>query len=149
MTTTAPTPRPSAGSGAPARVDRRPLLVWSGWTLFVWTTRIRNIWTDDELETAAQVGRTALALAFTLFAVVSIAGWWRERRGARWSFARRWIAAFAVFTTAVWIVRAVQIALADHGAAFIAVHTVLAVISVGLAAWTWRSTVPAGVRHRM
>lgn len=145
MTRTSTTPDSATTSGASTGVDRRPLLVWSGWTLFVWTTRIRNIWTDQDLETAAQIGRTALALAFTLFAVVSIAGWWHERRGLPWTFARRWIAAFAVFTTAVWIVRAVQIALADHGAAFIAVHTVLAVISVSLAAWAWRAT-PAAIR---
>ena len=108
--------------------------------MFVWTTRIRNIWTDDGLELSAQIGRTALALAFTILAVVAVVGWWRERAGHAWTWARRWMTAFAAFTIAVWTVRGVQIALADHEVAFIVVHSVLAVVSIVLAVWAWRSS---------
>lgn len=116
-------------------VDRRlrPALVLSVWTFLVWTTRIRNIWTDDDLTTGGQVWRTALAGVFTVFAV-GVVVLWRRRADAR-----TWVRAFAVWTTGVWVVRAVQIGLADHGVAFKAVHTVLAVVSIGLALWADRA----------
>jgi hypothetical protein len=42
----------------------------------------------------------------------------------------------AGWTTVVWVVRAADIALGgDHEAAFVAVHVVLAAVSIGLAAW--------------
>ena len=115
----------------------RPALVLSTWTILVWTTRIRNIWTDDSLSTSGQVGRTVLALVFTAFAAGTIGLWLRGRRHGREvpSWAGSLVQAFAAWTVLVWIVRGVQIALADHSAAFIAVHLVLALVSIGLAAW--------------
>lgn len=121
----------------------RPALVLALWTLLVWTTRIRNIWTDDELSTVGQVGRTALALAFTAFAVGTIALWVRARQGATWASAAGVVRAFALWTVGVWVVRATQIALADHDLAFVVVHTVLAVVSIGLSVWAVRSLTPA------
>lgn len=118
----------------------RPALVLSVWTLLVWTTRINNIWADDELTTAGQIGRTALALSFTVLALGPVVAAVRARRsGAVPAWTAGWIRAFAVWTIAVWLVRAVQIATADHGAAFIAVHVVLAAASIGLAAWADRA----------
>ncbi|HEX4901913.1 MAG TPA: hypothetical protein VFV42_03830 [Acidimicrobiales bacterium] len=119
--------------------DLRPAAALSAATLLIWTTRIRNIWTDDELDTAGQVGRTALALAFTAFAVATLVTWWRARRtGDVPDAAARLVRAFAVWTVAVWVVRAVQIALADHAVGFVVVHTVLAIVSIGLALWADR-----------
>lgn len=118
----------------------RPTAVLSVATLLVWTTRIRNIWTDEELSTAGQVGRTALALSFTALALGGLALWWSaRRRGGAPESARRFVRAFALWTAAVWVVRGVQIALADHDAAFVAVHTVLAVGSIALAVWADRA----------
>lgn len=118
----------------------RPALVLSAWTLLVWTTRIRNIWTDEDLDTTGQLWRTALALAFTAFAVVTIVGWWRARgSGTSPAWLRAWIRAFAAWTVGVWLVRGLQITAGDHGAAFVAVHTALAVVSIALAAWAVRS----------
>lgn len=116
-----------------------PALVLALWTLLVWTTRIRNIWTDDALEVGGQLWRTALAAAFTAFAVLTVLAWWRARRRAVWSWTPALVRTFAVWTVAVWLVRGTQIVLGDHGAAFIAVHTVLAVVSIGLAVWADRS----------
>lgn len=110
----------------------RAALVLSVWTVLVWTTRIRNIWTDDDLTTGGQVWRTALAGVFTLFAIATVVAW-RRGRGAP-----RLVRAFAVWTIGVWVVRAVQIGLADHGVAFKVVHTALAVVSTGLALWADR-----------
>lgn len=117
----------------------RPALVLAGWTFLVWTTRIRNIWTDEELTTTGQVGRTALSLAFTAFAVVTAAAYVRARRGAPWSWTAGLIRGFTVWTIGVWAIRAVQIGLADHGVGFKVVHTVLAVVSALLALWADRA----------
>lgn len=122
---------------------RRPRLVlwvFVGWNLFVWTTRIRNIWTDESLTTSGQVGRTALVVAFTVPAVALAVGLVR-RSGGVWL---TWvIRAFAVWTVGFWVVRIVGIALNGHGAAFVAVHAVLGVVSSVLAVAAWRTTMPA------
>ena len=92
------------------------------WTLFVWATRIRNIWTDDTLTTSGQLGRTALVLAFVVPAVAVAVGLLR-RTGAVWL---TWvIRAFAAWTVGFWVVRLVGIVLHGHSAAFVAVHAVL------------------------
>ncbi len=124
---------------AMSSVRLRPALVLAAFTVLVWTTRIRNIWTDDALSTAGQVGRTALALAFTAFAAGTIALWARARRRSAPTWTAAWIRAFAIWTTVVWIVRGTQIALADHDTAFVVVHTLLAVASIALAAWADRA----------
>ena len=99
------------------------------WSLLVWTTRIRNIWTDDELSAGEQWGRTLLALSFT---VLALAVGWAVLRGSAWR--RQVVLALAGWTIAVWIVRSIGIATADHDAAFVAVHLVLALVSGVLAA---------------
>lgn len=89
------------------------------WTLAVWGGRIRNAVDGDE-----GAGPVLLALTFVLLAVAALL----DRRAAY---------VLAGWTIAVWVVRIVDIAiLSDRGAAFIAVHLVLAAVSVGLAAWT-------------
>jgi hypothetical protein len=94
----------------------------------VWTTRIRNIWTDDALSAGTQWARTALALSFTVLALaVGHAVYHRT------SWRDGVVRLLAGWTVVVWVVRAVGIALADHDAAFVAVHVVLAVVSIGLA----------------
>jgi hypothetical protein len=99
------------------------------WSLLVWTTRIRNIWTDDALSTGEQWGRTALALSFTGLALaVGHAVYHRS------SWLRPVVRALAGWTTAVWLVIGVGIAMADREAAFIAVHLIIGVISITLAA---------------
>ena len=93
------------------------------WTLAVWIPRIRNIWVDDGLAVGGQLLRTLWAVIFLVLAVAALTGrWWRV---------------FIVWTVAFWVVRAVQIALADHDAGFIAVHVVLALVSIGLAVFSW------------
>lgn len=101
----------------------------AAWSLFVWITRIRNIWTDDELTTSGQVWRFIVALVFVLGGL-GIASLLVRRRGAAlvgkepW-----WVAAFAMASIIYWAARGAQILAADHDAAFKAVHSVLAVVS--------------------
>jgi hypothetical protein len=114
---------------------RRPFAVaLVAWTFFVWTTRIGNIWRDADLDTGEKVGRTALALSFTLLAVAVVVALWRGSAGARLVA----VGALAAWSTGVWIVRDVGILAGDHDAAFKVVHTVLAMVSIVLSALAWR-----------
>lgn len=102
------------------------------WTVLVWTTRIGNIWGDEALTTGEKWGRTGLAGSFTLLAAAVAWALWR-----RTTWLRPALAALAAWTVAVWIVRAFGIATGDHEPAFIAVHLVLATVSLALSAWSW------------
>ena len=106
----------------------RTVLALVVWTFFVWTTRINNIVLDDALDGGQKLVRVALALSFTLLAVAVVVAL-VQRRG----WLRPAVLVLAVWTVGVWVVRAVSIGLGDHDAAFIAVHLVLAVVSVVLA----------------
>jgi hypothetical protein len=110
---------------------RRATSALAAWSLLVWTSRIRNIWTDDALTTSGQVGRTALALSFTVLAVAALVTVLRpvSRRASTLV-----VDVLAGWTVAVWAVRVPGIMLNDHEVAFVVVHVVLAVVSVALAA---------------
>ena len=112
---------------------RWPVVALVAWTFFVWTTRIGNIWRDDALDTAGKVGRTALALSFTLLALAVVGALWR-----RPAWVRPTVVALSVWTTGVWLVRDTSILFGDHDTAFKVVHTVLAVVSIVLAALALR-----------
>ncbi len=113
------------------------------WTLFVWTTRIGTALGEDDLSGAARAGKVALAVAFTLLGVALLTVAWRSRGRALRPTEVGVVRLAAAWTVAVWIVRGIQIATADHEAAFVVVHLVLAVVSIGLAAMTTRmSTMP-------
>ena len=114
---------------------RRPFaLALVAWTFFVWTTRIANIWRDDALDTGEKVGRTGLALSFTLLAVAVVVTLWRRLPQASLVA----VGGLAAWSVAVWVARDVRIVLADHEVGFKVVHTVLAVVSIALAALSWR-----------
>jgi hypothetical protein len=112
------------------------VLTLTAWSLLVWGTRIDNIMSDDSLDGAGQAWRVALALSFVVLAVAAVVRWWHHT-GPR---GRPLVAvALAWWTIVVWIVRGLGIALGDHEAAFIAVHLILAVVSIGLGVVVVRS----------
>ncbi len=113
-----------------------PLVLW---TLVVWVPRIRNIWTDDELSTRGQWGRTALALSLIVPAVVVAGVLWRNRGERLLGPAKAAVVGLATWTVVVWLVRGGSILVADHDTAFKVVHTVLAVVSIALSALAVRS----------
>lgn len=114
---------------------RRPFaLALVAWTFFVWTTRIANIWRDEALDTGEKVGRTGLALSFTLLAIAVVVTLWRRLPQASLLA----VGALAAWSVAVWVVRDVRILFTDHEIGFKVVHTVLAVVSIALAALAWR-----------
>jgi hypothetical protein len=105
--------------------------VLAGWTLFVWTSRIGNIWNDADASTGSKVGSTALALSFTVLAVAVVVTGWRRAERERWTA----VVALAAWTTGVWLVRMITIAGGDRAVGFKVVHGVLAVVSIALAVW--------------
>jgi hypothetical protein len=98
----------------------RAALVLVAWTVFVWAGRIRN------------GGSVLLAASFLVLAAVVVASMWK----------RRWrpyaVGTLAIWTIVVWAVRTPMILVHDHPAGFKIVHTVLAVVSIGLAVWAER-----------
>lgn len=114
------------------------------WTFFVWTTRIGNIWNDDDLDTAGKVGRTALALSFTVLAAAVVVALVKQRDRPGWL--RATVGALAVWTIVSWLVRGTGIVVGDHDTAFKVVHAVLAVVSIALAVLAERSVRAASDR---
>lgn len=107
---------------------RLPLTIaLCAWTFLVWTTRIRNIWGDADLTDGEKWGRTGLALSFTVLALVVGVALYRRLpwRGLA-------VKTLAGWTIGVWVTRSVGIVTGGHEAAFVAVHLVLAVGSIGL-----------------
>lgn len=98
------------------------------WTLFIWTTRIRNIWGDHTLTDGEKWGRTGLALSFTVLAVVVAASLWKR---VDWHSLA--VKVLAGWTIGVWVARSIGIVRDDHDVAFVVVHLVLAVVSSALA----------------
>jgi hypothetical protein len=92
------------------------LYALAGWTLLVWTTRVRNI-VDD----GGSVAELAVPALLVVLAVAAV------------SDRRRGLPLLAAATVAVWLVRVPLLLARDHSAAFVAVHLVLAVVSVSLA----------------
>lgn len=101
------------------------------WTLLIWTTRIRNV-VDD----GGSAGDLLVPVALTLLAVAALV----DRHRA--------LLALAAVTVVVWAVRVPLLLTRDHSAAFVVVHLVLAVVSVGLAVLAWRAVRSSGQRDR-
>src|SRR4051794_39624464 len=115
---------------------RWPVVALALWSAYVWITRIVNAAGDND---SSMVSSTVLSVSMLVLAAASGAVLVRARgRGVAVVEARVW-QVFAGWTIAVWIVRAVQIALAEHEVAFKVVHVVLGLISIALAALTWRT----------
>ena len=118
------------------------------WTGFVWIGRIRNALTDPALEGWELASPLLLSLSFVLPAVVLGASWLvGTRRGSGPSRPLLVaVVAFCCWTIGVWVLRGADIAFAgDHEAAFVAVHTVLALVSIALASIVLARTVTAAV----
>jgi hypothetical protein len=119
---------------------RRLLVAFGAWTLFVWATRIGTAFEQDDLTGLDRVGRVGMAVSFTLVGLGLLVVAWRARGRLLTSGEVRAVRVAAAWTVGVWAVRGVQIALADHEAAFIVVHLVLAAVSIALAVATVRTT---------
>ena len=119
---------------------RRLLVAFGAWTLFVWATRIGTATADEAWD------RVAMAVGFTLVGLAVLVVAWRARGRALTAGELLAVRIAVAFTVVVWLVRGVQIALADHEAAFVVVHLVLAAVSIGLGIAALRAST-LGDRH--
>ncbi len=115
---------------------RRLAVVFVVWTVFVWGNRVLNAVRDGE-------GPGALLLSGIIAAVtvIFVASLWRASKdaGPLDAVTNGGLRLLPACTAMIWVVRGLDIALGDHEAAFIAVHLVLAGVSVALAVLVWRS----------
>jgi len=58
------------------------LRAFSGWTIYVWVTRLWNIWRDEVRDTPFKVVHSVLALVSVGFAVAALIVVQRNRRSA-------------------------------------------------------------------
>ena len=128
-----------------------PVLVFTAWTAYVWVSRISNALGNDSLSTASKAFSIVLScsvLVLTAAAgVVAVRGWSRA-----WSRAEVLVLRVAAgWAGGLWLVLVPKILIDGRPAgfdgnlaAFKAVHVVLGIISVALAALVWRATTRVG-----
>ncbi len=98
-----------------------------GWTTFVWGSRVRNLLSDDGLTGFSFGWRLGAAVAFLGAAALGAFVLLRPR-----SFGRRVLAGWSVAGIGWWSIRGVGTLFGDFTVAFKAVHTVLALVTIGL-----------------
>lgn len=117
----------------PARLRHPLVLVFGSWNALVWLGRVRNIVSDDGLSGGSKALWMVPALVFGVGGAVAVGAWWKAGTSAQ---APRWALAVAAVATAsllYWPIRTMAMLFASHGAAFVLVHLVLAVVSMLLA----------------
>lgn len=124
--------------------------VLAAWNLFVWGGRIRNLLVDPGGPAEANRWSLVGSVVFCLLALVVLGlalgtrlGWWsREGVGRRERVVALVMAALGVV---VWAYRGIAIAGAGYSFGFVAVHTVLALVTIGLGLIV---LAPGGARER-
>lgn len=128
------------------------------WTLFVWLNRIKNVFDDrvsvgGELEGWSFTWRFGVAILFCLCAILG-AGLVvavnrttsNEGKSTLIAPATRFFAAFAIGGSLWWFVRGISTLFADFSVGFKVVHTVLALVTIGLGLLVLRAA-RVGVRY--
>jgi hypothetical protein len=107
------------------------LMPWilTSWTVFLWLSRLRNVLGDDDLTSTGRAWRIGVVVLFVLLAVVAAAGLIRRTMVP--------LMVLIVWTVCYWLVRGTGILLGDWSVGFKVVHTVLMVVSLGLAIGAW------------
>lgn len=114
------------------------------WSMVVWALRTVSLWRDLLLSTDEKVVMTVMAAVFVVLGLaVALIGLGLRK----WPPTRVDVVTVGVlggWTCGVWFLRMLEmVASGDHSAPFIIVHLVLAVISCGLAAWSWQELASA------
>lgn len=118
------------------------LLALSAWTVFIWSTRVRNILDDVDLSGWSLTWRLGISVAFIAAALAIVVLTFLAKSGTLRQPApvAKLGAALAIAGGAWWLVRGAQILLADHGGAFKVVHSVLGLVTIGLSVWVLSAT---------
>ena len=103
-----------------------------GWTVVLWLSRLRNVLADDDLTTLGRGVRVGVVVVFVGVALFAAVGLKRKRVIP--------LAVLIVWTVGYWLVRGTGILIGDWSIGFKVVHTVLMVVSIGLAALVMVST---------
>ncbi len=104
-------------------------LLWAfvAWTLFVWFTRLNNVFGDGTLSDSETIRGAAIALAFVVVAAsIPLVAVGANR------FIGTYASIVAVITAAWWTVRLFTNLFGDGSAGFKVVHTLLSIVAVGL-----------------
>ncbi len=115
-------------------VQRTIRLLWLlvGWTAVVWVGRLRNVLGEDGLTAGARAWRILIAVVFlvaaALVATLPLGLWHRRPLGST-----RLVSVFCLWTIVFWAVRGGGLLFAEHEAGFKVAHTMLALVSIGLA----------------
>lgn len=125
-------------------MNRRSHVQWlialGGSTVFVWFQRIGNVLDDDELVGFAQAWRLIVAVGFVAAGVALVSSVVAGQRGSGLgSFASPLGVGLAVVGSLWWVLRGGQILVGDWDLSFKAVHSVLAIVVVGLSVMVWRT----------
>jgi len=98
----------------------------------VWAGRLRNVLGEDELTAGARAWQILVAVVFlvaaALVATLPLGLWHRRPLGST-----RLVSVFCLWTIVFWAVRGGGLLFAEHEAGFKVVHTMLALVSIGLA----------------
>lgn len=113
---------------------RRPPLavaLFAAFTVLIWGQRIVNI--------AGPAGGSAFDLARAVaFVIAGLAvAFAAARTSVGAAHLERVVGVAAALTVVSWLVQMVLIVGRDRSIGFVVVHAVLAVVSIGLAAWAW------------
>ncbi len=114
---------------------RRKQFLWLtvavGWTLFVWIGRIRNALGDDSMAARVLTGTLLLCAVNLVGSLVIAAMAWHGRKSEPSVALVRVTWVFTAWTTVLWASRITDIAVGgDHPGAFVAVHTVIGLLSI-------------------
>lgn len=130
----------AVGMLSTARAAARWSVALCAWTLFVWTNRIRNVIAEPELVEIDLIAPVVFTIVGLVCGGASIA-WMRSKGRAAVppSWLLRSVSALAVVGSVWWTVRGVSILVGDWSAGFKVVHTILALVTVGLSVMTVRA----------
>jgi hypothetical protein len=141
-----PLPPERAAHPEAADLNWKLIVAFGAWSVFVWSTRVVNIWRDLLLTTDERVWLSVMALVFVVLGIATLVIGVGLRR---WSPTRGDLITVGMlggWTVGIWVVRTFDIVIGgDHAIPFVVVHVVLAVVSIALAGLSWREL--ASSRH--
>ena len=147
-----------------------PLVALGVLSITMWTGRIRNILGDDELSGFGRSFRLAMAVSFVVLGTALLVACWQGSHNRNWretahraadgwragagvpEWGRTVATALVVWTTLIWVVQGVGIAIdPNHDVGFKVVHSALATGSLlvaGFGLWGLRRSWPVAPPSR-
>lgn len=115
----------------------QPAIVLVIFTVLIWISRLRNIWTDAGQSFFGKVAWTVPVLLFLVLAALVIRAKLVPASRPHFVGAVRLLGGW---TVVYWLFRSVRLFGGGHSFGFIVVHMILTALSIGLAIWSWPRT---------